>query len=202
VIRLLARMIITVAAAVTLAACGSGDDTTSATSSASPRMPGMSAAPTAGAEQFTAQDEAFASDMIVHHRQAVQMATMAPDRSTDQKVLDLAKRIEAAQQPEIDTMSGWLEAWGSAMPEDMSGHDMGEAMPGMMSAADMADLEGLKGSAFDQKFLSMMIAHHEGAITMAETQAADGMDPAAIALAKTIITAQAAEITEMRGLVE
>lgn len=196
------RTFIAVAAALTLAACGSGDDAPPTGPPASHDMPGMSGSDAAVAEQFTAQDQAFAADMIVHHRQAVQMAAMAPGRSTNQEVLDLAKRIEGAQQPEIDTMAGRLDAWGSEMPEDMSGHDMGDSMPGMMSAADLADLEGLNGAQFDQKFLIMMIAHHHGAITMAETQIADGTDPEAIALARTIITAQTAEITEMGALTE
>jgi uncharacterized protein (DUF305 family) len=185
---------------VTLVACGSGGATTAGGSSASSDMPGTSQTTAADVGRFNAQDQAFASDMITHHRQAVEMAGLASGRSANPKVLALAKRIEAAQQPEIDDMTGWLDAWGSAMPEDMSEHDMGDSMPGMMSAADVADLKKLKGAEFDGMFLTMMIDHHEGAITMAETQATDGSNPDAVALAKAVITAQTTEITEMRTL--
>jgi uncharacterized protein (DUF305 family) len=200
--RALALTLAAVAAALTLAACGT---TGSTGTGGNPAHPGMSqtpspTSPSAAASVFNAQDEAFASDMIIHHRQAVQMAALAPKRSTDDRVLALAARIRAAQQPEIDTMTGWLTAWGSAMPENMSGHDMGDAMPGMMSATDLTDLEAAAGATFDRMFLTMMIAHHQGALTMAKTQVAGGSNPDATALAKVIVAAQTAEIGQMRGL--
>jgi uncharacterized protein (DUF305 family) len=86
------------------------------------------------------------------------------------------------------------------MPEDMAGHDTGEAMPGMMSAADLADLKAAKGAEFDWMFLTMMITHHQGALTMAKTQVATGSNPNATTLAQTIIAAQTTEIRQMRGL--
>jgi len=83
----------------------------------------------------------------------------------------------------------------SAMPG--MGHG---AMAGMMTDADLAKLMDAKGKDFDKQFLTMMIAHHEGALTMAEEETAKGSNPDATALAGKIIAAQRAEITTMRGL--
>jgi uncharacterized protein (DUF305 family) len=148
-------------------------------------------------------DVAFAQQMIPHHEQAVEMARLALDaeRGASADVQDLARRIQQAQGPEITQMKGWLDGWG----EDVSGHgghdghDMG-SMSGMMSEGQMAELEQATGDTFDRLWLQMMIAHHQGAITMAETEIADGQDSRAKALARAIIDAQTAEIKEMKGL--
>jgi uncharacterized protein (DUF305 family) len=201
--RTLALTLTALAAAALLAACGStgsGTPSPAGAGSTFSGMSGMQATSSARSSGFNAQDETFATDMIIHHRQAVQMAALVPGRSTNAKVLALAARIQAAQQPEIDTMTGWLTAWGSAMPEDMARHDMGESMPGMMSAADLADLKATRGAEFDRMFLTMMIAHHEGALTMSRAQVAKGSNPDATTLAQTIIAAQTTEISQMRGL--
>ena len=155
------------------------------------------------------QDVSFATEMIPHHAQAVQMSEMAVENAESQEVKDLAEDISAAQEPEIETMSSWLEAWGEDVPDTSSG-DMGgmdhsgmdgmEDMPGMMSSDEMDELESASGTAFDQMFLSMMVEHHEGAIEMAQTEQADGEYPDAIALAKTIEQAQTSEIETMKDL--
>lgn len=158
------------------------------------------------AKGFNNADVTFAQDMIPHHRQATEMAKLASERSTNPQVLDLASRITAAQQPEIDTMSGWLTSWGKKVPADtgsgdMAGMDHGaSSMPGMMSDKEMSSLEGATGPAFDQMFLTMMIAHHQGAIEMAATEESDGKYDDGVALAKRIQKDQAAEIAEMESL--
>jgi uncharacterized protein (DUF305 family) len=188
----------TVALAGVLAACGSDDDagTTTSPSSGASSMPSMSGEMSGDHNE---QDASFAQNMIMHHQEAIEMAKLAPSRAQDPEVTALAARIEAAQQPEIDTMSGWLESWGMAMPSDMAGMDMG-SMPGKMSEADMTKLEAAKGAEFDEMFLTMMIAHHEGAVTMAQTQVSAGSDAEAKALAQKVIADQTAEIAEMRKL--
>ncbi len=171
---------------LTVAACGNEDD--------------------AGAEHNDA-DVAFAQQMIPHHEQAVEMAELAETRAESQEVRDLAADIEAAQGPEIETMTGWLEEWGEEVDGDgMSGMDHGEMssddMPGMMSEEDMAALEAATGAEFDQMFLTMMIEHHEGAIEMAKTEQAEGEFPDAVALAEDIESAQADEIEAMEALLD
>lgn len=152
-----------------------------------------------GNADHNADDVAFAQQMIPHHNQALDMAKLVPSRSTDPKVLDLASRIEKAQDPEIRQMRDWLTAWGAGMThESMPG--MSGSMPGMMSDAGLRKLETVKGAEFDRTWLDMMIEHHQGAVVMARTELAKGGNADAKALAGKIIDAQQAEITEMRGL--
>jgi uncharacterized protein (DUF305 family) len=187
-----------------------------------PGMPGMSsssAAPTtvAQASVHNAQDVTFAQQMIPHHTQAVDMAKLVPTRSTNPKILELASRIDKAQSPEIQQMQGWLTTWGvtsstTSMPGmsssmSMPGTSSSMSMPGMsggvtggMTDADMQQLAAAKGTQFDSMWLSMMIAHHQGAIDMAKTEIAQGSNAEAKALAQKIIDGQQAEITEMQGL--
>lgn len=143
-------------------------------------------------------DIAFAQGMIPHHEQAVEMADLVEGRTTTPAVLDLAKRIKAAQEPEIALMTGWLTEWAAELPsDDHAGHG---DMPGMMTSAEMDRLETAKGTEFDHTFAEMMIRHHEGAITMAERELADGANPDAKALASRIIADQRAEIGELTAL--
>ncbi|MEV4706318.1 DUF305 domain-containing protein [Actinoplanes sp. NPDC049316] len=193
------------AATLVVSACG-GDGSSSG--SAMDHGAATAASAPAGTAAFNDADVTFAQLMIDHHRQAIQMAALADGRAADPGVKELAATIKAAQQPEIDTMNQWLTAWGkpapapgSTMEPGMPGMDHG-AMPGMMSAEDMAELTGAKGAAFDKQFLTMMIAHHEGAVQMAQQEAAQGSDPEAKALAQKIVTDQQAEIAEMRKMLE
>ncbi|MGA5299854.1 DUF305 domain-containing protein [Nucisporomicrobium flavum] len=193
-----------VTATLVLSACG-GDDSPSGSGMDHGATTAASGAPASAAANDA--DVAFAQHMIDHHRQALQMAAMAEGRAADAGVKELAGKIKGAQQPEIDTMNQWLTAWGKpAMPggsmaPDMPGMDHG-AMPGMMSAADMTKLMGAKGAAFDKQFLTMMIAHHEGAVQMAQQEAAQGSNADAKALAQKIVTDQQAEIASMRTMLE
>jgi uncharacterized protein (DUF305 family) len=174
-------------------------------------MSSSSAAPTTTARQASvhnAQDVTFAQQMIPHHTQAVDMAKLVPTRSTNAKIVDLASRIEKAQSPEIQQMQGWLTTWGVTSPmSSMPGMTSSMSMPGMsggvtggMTDADMQQLAGAKGTQFDSMWLSMMIAHHQGAIDMAKTEVAQGSNAEAKSLAQKIIDGQQAEITEMQGL--
>jgi uncharacterized protein (DUF305 family) len=152
--------------------------------------------PDAGSQHNEA-DITFAQMMIPHHEQAIEMANLAETRAESQEVKDLAAAIEAAQGPEIETMQGWLESWGA---EGMS-HDMSrEEMPGMVDSKTMGDLGKASGAEFDRLFLTAMIAHHEGAIAMAESEKSDGVHKGSLRLADAIIKTQTAEIKRMRTL--
>ncbi|MBD0838735.1 DUF305 domain-containing protein [Streptomyces sp. TRM68416] len=197
------------AAAFLLAACGSedgGSGTGSGTSaSATDKADKADSEATAGAHND--QDVSFAQDMIPHHQQAVQMAKMAKGRASSAEVEDLASRIEKAQDPEIETMSGWLESWGEDVPSGMPGMDHSgghggdsSGMPGMMDAKDMDKLMAASGKGFDTMFLTMMVEHHEGAVEMATTEQEKGQYGPAKKLAGDIITVQNAEIEEMNKL--
>jgi uncharacterized protein (DUF305 family) len=194
----------TATALLALSACGddmsgSGMDHGSVPAASAPASTASAAA---GAAAFNDADVMFAQMMTVHHREAVEMAGLAATRAADAEVKALAAKIKAAQQPEISTMTGWLGAWGQPAPEPgMAMPAMGHgAMPGAMSAADMTKLAAAEGAAFDKQFLTMMIAHHEGAVTMAQDELKDGSNTDAKALARKIVTDQQAEIATMRSL--
>lgn len=165
----------------------------SATGSAATGTPGETGS---AHNQF---DVTFASSMVPHHQQAVEMAELALSRGVSTDVRELATQIKAAQGPEIATMTAWLTAWGSApMPSD---HDMGGmGMDGMMTAQQMAALDAAAGAAFDRMWLQLMVEHHEGAVVMARTELAQGQDAQAKALAGAVIAGQTKEIATMKGL--
>ncbi|KTS04795.1 DUF305 domain-containing protein [Microbacterium testaceum] len=163
-------------------------------------MPGMdhggSAAPPATTDANDA-DVMFASMMIPHHAQAIEMSdTLLSKDGIDERVTALAETITAAQQPEIDKMTGWLDDWGIDSPDTDAMHH-GD---GMMSDDDMRALENASGDEAAQLFLSQMIQHHRGAVDMAQEEIEDGSNPDAVALAKSIVEAQMAEIAEMEQL--
>ena len=188
-----------VAAVIGLAGCGNGNSAASSADPGHSDMPGMSSGsmPTTHNDQ----DVMFAQQMIPHHEQALEMAKLARQRAGSTEVKQLAAKIEAAQDPEITTMTGWLKAWeADNSTAGMAGMDHGSDMPGMMSKSQMATLDKIRGEKFDEMFLRGMIAHHEGAVTMADDEIGKGENPDAVALAKRIKAAQAAEIQQMQDL--
>ncbi len=191
------------AATLVLASCGTSS---SADGHGTDGMngPATGAASAGGSPATGAKNDAdiqFATMMIPHHAQAVEMADLAIKGATDPKIKALAPKIKAAQSPEIARMSGWLTGWGAPVPgggDDMSG--MGGSAGGMMSGRQMADLGSATGSAFDRMWLQMMIEHHEGAVAMARTGLAEGTNPEGKQLAQAIIDGQSGEIAEMKSI--
>ena len=191
----------------TLLLAGCADDSSDAAGHGSMMSDGSSSASssTSAEADHNQQDIEFASGMIPHHESAIMMAQMAQDQAGDQRVKDLAARIEAAQGPEIEKMSGWLADWSaaassSATDDGMGGMDHGGMDDGDMGGMDTGALAGMSGTEFDRMFLTMMIEHHRGAVEMAETEIADGQNADAIALAESIRDSQTAEIAEMQQL--
>jgi uncharacterized protein (DUF305 family) len=155
---------------------------------------------------FNDADVAFAQGMITHHQQAVEMAQIAETNAGSAEVKQLADRIEAAQQPEIETMTTWLEGWGEEVPSggtehsEMGHHEDDGGMGGMMDAETLKELEQSSGDRFDTLFLTSMVDHHEGAIEMARTEQTDGESPDAVSLAEKVESDQEAEIATMQEL--
>ncbi|PZS25502.1 MAG: DUF305 domain-containing protein [Pseudonocardiales bacterium] len=160
--------------------------------------PSTAGAPASG--PHNSADAKFATDMIPHHGQAVTMADMALARTSNAEIKQLANAIKRAQDPEIQQMSGWLMGWDEPVPSSTMGAHAGMEMPGMMSAKDMAVLDKATGASFDRMWVTMMTAHHNGAIAMGMTEIADGQNAAAKSLAQSIITSQSAEIATMQKL--
>lgn len=144
-----------------------------------------------------AADFSYAHMMIAHHGQALQMTALAPDRAGSTQVKRLAERIAASQKPEIGAMQGWLKTNGG----EKGGHDHGQAsMPGMATTAQLAQLRGAKGKAFDELFLKLMITHHQGAVTMATDALSKGNNILVEEMASDVIAQQTSEINRMRAL--
>ncbi|TMR93564.1 DUF305 domain-containing protein [Nonomuraea basaltis] len=181
-----------------LTACGGGDGGSMAghegMSSSAPAATTSSAQPSAA---FNGADVMFAQMMIPHHEQAVEMADLASTRASDPEIKELAAKIKAAQDPEIQTMKDWLTDW--RQPAEGG---MGHSMPGVMSEEDMKKLEAAKGKNFDKLFAQQMIAHHNGAIGMAQTEQTSGSNPQAKELAKTIETTQQAEVEQLQKILD
>ena len=153
---------------------------------------------------YNPDDVAFATNMIPHHQQAVELSALVPDRSTNTELIALANQISAAKQPEINVMKVFLVQWteGTGNPTSSdSGHAAhGSTMQGMVDAATMAKLESLNGAEFDKLWLESMISHHQGAIEMAKAELANGDNVDAKSLATNIVTTQEAEIGQMKQM--
>jgi uncharacterized protein (DUF305 family) len=140
-------------------------------------------------------DVMFARMMVPHHEQAVSMSDAVPAKpGLDPRVASLATRIKDSQQPEIGKLRSWLTAWNQPT-SPAAGHGMDG-----MSQDDMSKLSAAEGPDAAKLFLSQMIAHHEGALTMAKTETASGKSPDAVATAKSAVDSQGAEIMEMKAL--
>ncbi len=197
--RLTAISATTLAASLALSGC-SPDTGTPAPASTLSGMDHGSMSPSAtdseAAAGHNSADAMFAQMMTPHHEQAVQMSDIIlAKKDLDPRVIQLAQDIKAAQGPEIKKMTDWLQAWGE--PMEMSGNHQ---MDGMMSPDDLAKLKAAEGTAASRMFLTQMIAHHEGAITMAEDEVANGSNPEAVALAKDVVSSQGAEVQAMKTL--
>jgi uncharacterized protein (DUF305 family) len=194
--------------------------------SSTPPEPAVSAtaAPSPAADH-DATDVMFLQDMIPHHAQAIAMSRQAATRAASPRVRDLAGRIEMAQGPEIAQMTGLLTAWGAPVPPTARGGRpgmvprtgggpgmmpgtggpgmmSGTGGPGMMSDQQIQQMTGASAPMFDQMFLRMMTAHHQGAVGMGQSELARGQDPQTEQLARTIIGVQQAEIVEMQNLLD
>jgi uncharacterized protein (DUF305 family) len=193
--RRVAAVLAAVAAALFLSSCSSptSDGQTAQEHTDEPVITGQPAG-------YNADDVAFATNMIPHHQQAVELSAMVPDRSTNAEIVTLAKQISAAQQPEINVMKVLLVQWNEN-PDTNSGHEgHGNTMAGMVDEPTMKRLTSLNGAEFDKLWLESMISHHQGAIEMAKAEIANGDNVDAKTLATNIVTTQEAEIGQMRQM--
>ena len=181
--------------------------------------------------RFTKADVDFVTGMISHHAQALVMSELAPTHGANPSVETLAARIINAQRDEIFLMQRWLEDRGQPVPQvkidgliltiEMSapagdeGHDAHMAhdadgahehhMPGMLTREQLEELAAAFGPQFDRLFLTYMIQHHGGAVTMVhDLFAVDGagQDGAVFKLASDIQVDQITEIERMTQMLD
>jgi uncharacterized protein (DUF305 family) len=156
-------------------------------------------------------DAGFARDMQTHHQQAVEMAFLVRDRTSDEAVRSLSFDIITSQQQQAGQMYGWLVQWG--LPQTGERAPMawvggehgahaaaGEPMPGMATDDQLASLRAARGVEADRIFLRLMIAHHRGGVEMADAALAEARTDEVRTLAGAISRAQTAEITLMEGM--
>jgi len=146
--------------------------------------------------------------MIAHHSQAVLIAGWAPTHGASPAILRLCERVVVGQRDEIARMQQWLRDQGEPVPSGDATHDLhgmhdGALMPGMLTAAELNELNGASGAEFDQLFLTLMIRHHEGALTMVQ-QLIDSpgaaQDNLVFKIASDIHADQTTEIARMKGM--
>ena len=177
-------------------------------------------APLSGVEQarqdsvrrpYTTADIAFMSGMIGHHAQAVKMAGWAASHGASKSLQIFCGRIATGQTAEIGLMQQWLKDRRQPVPEadargmKMAGMDHFVMMPGMLTDAQMAQLDSARGAGFDRLFLTFMIQHHRGAITMVEelfdTPGA-GQDETVFKFANDVQADQSTEIDRMQQMLD
>ena len=164
--------------------------------------------------RFTQADVNFMVGMIAHHAQALIMSDLAPENGAGSEIRTLAARIINAQKDEIATMQKWLRDRDQAVPEvhidglNLMIHGAGDHgmhmhhdMPGMLTQDQLQELSDSRGNEYDRLFLTYMIQHHEGAVTMVHDLFATdgaGQDEAAFKLASDIQVDQITEINRMK----
>jgi len=182
------------AAVIALAGCSTGSGSGGSTMPGMDHSTGAMSAPAAA--DHNGSDTMFAQAMIPHHAQAVEMSDMIlKKQGVNAMVTALATKIKAAQAPEIEKMTGWLKDWNE--PTQAPG---GHSMTGMMSGDDLKRLDAAQGTEAAKLFLSQMIAHHEGAVEMANAEVRSGNNADAIQLGKDIAASQTGELQEMKDL--
>lgn len=146
---------------------------------------------------YNTLDATFVRMMVPHHAQAVTMADLAPGRAADPRVAAFAERIRAAQAPEIVRLRAWLQARG--LNADAAGHAHA-TMAGMQDDSAMAALAAARGADFDRRFVTMMTAHHAGALQMTDDVLAGGTDQEIAELANEMAVEQGGEIRRLADL--
>lgn len=160
---------------------------------------------------YTEADVHFMSGMIGHHSQAITMSKLAPTRAASTSIRTLAARIINAQQDEISLMQQWLRGHGQPVPEvtamgikmKMGGMEHDMSMPGMLTEAQMKQLEAANGKMFDELFLTFMIQHHQGALSMVKDlfgSPGAGQDETTFKLANDVNADQETEIARMQKM--
>ena len=165
----------------------------------------VSEAATIAQNSYSGDDVRFMQDMIPHHQQAVEMSALVEARTNNNNLVDIAGRIDASQADEIEFMRDWLTARGEDTPSAHAHHHthMSHEMMGMATPEQMAELAAAQGVTFDQLFLSLMVTHHEGALTMVEdllAQPGSAYDPVLFEFLNDIVNDQSAEIERMNDL--
>jgi uncharacterized protein (DUF305 family) len=208
------RRLLTALALAVLTGCAGASRSTSASAAPYPvgAMGEEAAVARARADSlrwpYTEADVTFMSTMIHHHAQAIEMAKLAPSHGASPAVIRLSERIINAQNDEIALMQRWLrdrhrpapEPNPNGAPMKMDGMDHVMLMPGMLTEPQMKELAAAQGDEFDRLFLTFMIQHHRGAVSMVKELFANhgaGQDETVFKFASDVNVDQTTEINRM-----
>lgn len=165
---------------------------------------------------FNDADADFGAALVQHHALALTLVDWTRERDLSPEVTALADEILTVEGPEIQTLTELLGSWDRPVPDTVRdhshvGHDAttsfagdipGGDLPGMPTPDDLTSLLALEGDEFEQRWLELMIAHHEGAIELAEDEVDAGRDPAAVDLAESVADTQQDQVSRMKALLD
>ncbi|SKB03181.1 DUF305 domain-containing protein [Aeromicrobium choanae] len=153
-------------------------------------------------DEYNDVDREFVKMMVPHHQQAVEMSALAAKHAKDAAVAGFAQRISDTQKSEIDVLQGWLETRDLPKASLTPTGDHATHMDGMLTPEQMDELAAARGTAFDRLFVRRMIAHHEGALAMADQALSDGIDTTNRGFAADVAASQSAEVTRLQQILQ
>ena len=200
--------------AALMTACASTNRQQTVRAGVAINTPAAQARADSGRPAYTAADVRFMQGMIGHHAQAIWMARLAPTRGARGDIRTLAERIDVSQRDEIAFMQRWLRERRQTVPDPVPQHESpnhqmsmpgmsGPLMPGMLTHEQMMQLEAAHGAEFDRLFLTFMIQHHEGALTMVKqlfSSPGAGQDVYVFRFASDVEADQTTEIDRMQSM--
>ncbi|MFI5841476.1 DUF305 domain-containing protein [Catenuloplanes sp. NPDC051500] len=194
--RLTAALITAAALTAALTACGTAPSTPTPEST-----PAAGTNVAANTGEHNENDVMFLQMMVNHHQQGVEMAKIAAEKSTSDQLKTLASAVVATQTDEVATMKSWLTAWGEAdsAATDVNLHADHGGLPAT-STEEIDSLRATSGADFDPTFLALFTGHQHNAVEMSKTEAAEGVNPDAKSLAKSIDESRTAQIQLMLQL--
>lgn len=151
-------------------------------------------------DEFNDVDREFVEMMVPHHQQAVEMSALAAKHAKSSEVAGFAQRISDTQKAEIDVLQSWLETRDLPKAPLTPAGDHATHMEGMLTPEQLDELAAARGAAFDRLFVRRMIAHHEGALAMADRALSDGIDTTNRGFAADVAASQSAEVTRLQQI--
>ena len=154
-----------------------------------------SAAPTQAGTQHSQADVTFLNSVVLLRQQAAQLGFMGVSSATNSGLKTLSQTISGERYPALDTLTGWLTQWGQPTPSATT-----TQVTGLLTSAQITQLQGLKGSAFDSKLVSDLVANHQAIISAANTEVSSGTNAQAQQVAQNLVTAETTELNQLNAL--
>lgn len=154
-----------------------------------------SAAPTQAGTQHNQADVTFLDSVVLLRQQAVQLGFQGVSTATNAGLKTQSQTISGERYPALDTLLGWLTQWGQPAPSATT-----TQVAGLLTNDQMQQLSGLKGSAFDSKLVSDLVANHQAVINAANTEVSAGSNQQAQQVAQNLVTSETAELNQLNAL--